>query len=65
MTPSREDVAAVHVLRGTAELETNDIRELAEGDSWISEEPRRAKLRALSDAVVAVISIDTTPLVAA
>lgn len=65
IAPSREDVAAVHVLRGTAELETNEVRELAEGDSWISEEPRRAKVRALADAVVAIISIDTAPTVAA
>lgn len=63
ISPSREDVAAVHVLRGSTELETNDIRELEAGDSWISEEPRRAKVRALSEAVVAMISIDTTPLV--
>lgn len=65
ISPSREDVAAVHVLRGSAELETNEVRDLMEGDSWISEEPRRAKVRALTDAVVAIISIDTTPLVAA
>jgi len=58
ISPSRDDVAAVHVLRGSAELETNDVRELAKGDSWISEEPRRARVRALGDAVVAIISID-------
>jgi len=64
-SPSREDVAAVHVLRGSAELETNEIRELTEGDSWISEQPRRARVHALTDAIVAVIAIDTVPLVAA
>jgi hypothetical protein len=64
-SPSREDVAAVHVLRGAAELETNEVRDMAEGDSWISEEPRRTRVHALGDAVVAIISIDTAPLVAA
>ena len=59
-SPSRDDVVAVHLLRGSAELENNEVRELAAGDSWISEEPRRAKVRALSDAVIAIISIDTT-----
>jgi uncharacterized protein len=65
IAPSRDDVAAVHVLRGAAELETNEIRDLAEGDSWISEQPRRAKVRGLSDAIVAIISIDTSSMVAA
>jgi environmental stress-induced protein Ves len=63
-SPSREDVTAVHVLSGSVELETHDTRELAQGDSWISEEPDRAKVRAVGEAVVAMISIDTTDLVA-
>jgi len=63
--PLRADTVAVHIVRGRAELETNDIRALAETDSWIVEEPRKAKVRALGDVVIAVISIDTTLLVAA
>jgi environmental stress-induced protein Ves len=63
--PSREGVAAVHVFRGTVELKTNETRDLAEGDSWVSEQPRRAKVRGFDDAIVAVISIETSPMVAA
>jgi hypothetical protein len=63
IAPLREDTVAVHVVRGSAELETHDVRELAVADSWIVEEPRKGKVRALGDAVVAVVSIDTTPLV--
>ena len=64
-SPSREDIAAVHVLRGAVEVGTNETRDLEEGDSWISEEPRRAKVHALTDAVVAIIAIDTAPMGAA
>jgi hypothetical protein len=63
-SPSRDDVAAVHVLSGSVALETNDTRELTQGDSWVTEEPRRVKVRALGEAVVAMVSIDTTALVA-
>lgn len=64
-SPSREDVAAVHVLSGSIELETNDTRELTQGDTWVAEEPRKVKIRALGEAVAAMVSIDTTALVAA
>ncbi len=64
-TPLREDVAAVHVLRGAAELDTYETCNLVEGDSWVSEEPRRATMRGLSDAVVAVISITPSAMATA
>lgn len=64
-TPLRRDTAAVHILRGAAELEAGDVRDLTEADTWIAEGPHKAKLRARGDAIVAVISIDTTPRVAA
>jgi hypothetical protein len=64
-SPSREDVAAVHVLSGSVELETNGTLELTRNDSWVTEEPRKVKVRALGEAVVAMISIDATNMVAA
>lgn len=58
--PLPEHTVAIHVARGGAELETNDVRELTEGDSWIADEPGEAKVRALGQALVAVVSINTT-----
>jgi environmental stress-induced protein Ves len=55
--PLGENTAAVHVLAGSAEIETNDIQPLATGDTWIAEQP--GKVRLAGEAVLAIISIET------
>ena len=64
-TALRNDTVAVHVLRGAAELETGNVRDLTESDTWIADGSREARVRARGDATVAVISIAPTPRVAA
>jgi len=51
-----ENTAAIHVLAGNAAIETNDIQELAAGDTWIAEQPGKVKLT--REASLAVISIE-------
>lgn len=55
--PLGENTAAVHVLAGSAEIETNDIRPLAANDTWIAEQP--GKVKVTGEAVLAIVSIDT------
>ncbi len=55
--PLGENTAAVHVLAGSAEIETNDIQPLAAGDTWIAERP--GKVKVTGEAVLAIVSIDT------
>jgi uncharacterized protein len=55
--PLGENTAAVHVLAGNAEIETNDIRPLAANDTWIAEQP--GKVKVTGEAVLAIASIDT------
>lgn len=59
VAPLGENIAAIHVLRGGVEIETNDVSGLAEGDTWIAEEPRKVRVSAVSDSVLAAITIDT------
>ena len=59
IAPLGENTAALHVLRGGIAVETNDIRELATGDTWIAEQPGKVKATAVGDALLAVVSIDT------
>jgi environmental stress-induced protein Ves len=54
----REDTCAMHVLAGAVALNTNETRDLAAGDTWIADEPRKATVEASSQAIVAVLSID-------
>ncbi|MBA4099939.1 MAG: hypothetical protein C0484_24595 [Rhodospirillum sp.] len=54
--PLGENTAAIHVLAGNAAIETNDIQELAAGDTWIAEQPGKVKLT--REASLAVISIE-------
>lgn len=54
----REDTCAVHILAGTVALDTYETRDLATGDTWIADEPRKATLTATSQSIVAVLSID-------
>lgn len=55
--PLGENTAAIHVLSGSVEIETNDVRALAVGDSWITEQP--GKVKVTGNAMLAVISIET------
>jgi hypothetical protein len=55
--PLAENTAAIHVLSGRAEIETNDIQPLAAGDTWIAEQPGKVKIT--GEAVLAIVSIDT------
>ena len=57
--PLGENTTAIHVLRGGAEVETNDIRELAADSTWIAEQPGKVKVVATGDALLVVVSIDT------
>jgi uncharacterized protein len=52
-----ENTAAIHVLAGNVEIETNDVRQLAAGDTWIAEQP--GKVKATGEALLASISIET------
>ena len=54
--PLGENTAAVHALAGGAEIETNDIRQLAASDTWIAEQP--GKVKVAGEAVLAIISIE-------
>jgi len=62
VAPFSANIAAIHVLRGSVEVETNEIRGLSEGDTWIATEPDKIKLSTSSEAVLAAISIDTNPV---
>ena len=53
----REDTCAVHVLSGAVSLNTSETRDLAAGDTWVADEPRKATVEASSQAIVAVLSI--------
>ena len=55
--PLGENTAAVHILAGSAEIETNDILPLVANDTWIAEQPSKAKVT--GEAVLAIISIET------
>ena len=55
--PLAENTAAIHVLAGSAEIETNDIQPLAAGDTWIAEQP--GKVKVTGEALLAIVSIDT------
>ena len=55
--PLGENTAAVHVLAGSAEIETNDVRQLAASDTWIAEQP--GKVKVTGEALLAIISIET------
>jgi hypothetical protein len=57
VAPLGENTAAIHVLSGGVEIETNDIRELAASDTWIAERPGKAKIT--GEALLAVVSIET------
>lgn len=55
--PLSENTAAIHVLAGNAEIETNEIRALAANDTWVAERP--GKVKVTGEAVLAIVSIDT------
>jgi uncharacterized protein len=55
--PLGEYTAAVHVFVGSVEIETNDIQELAAGDTWIADQPCAVKVT--GEALLAIISIET------
>jgi len=55
--PLGENTAAIHVLSGRVEIETNDIQELAASDTWIADQP--GKLKITGEALLAIISIET------
>jgi environmental stress-induced protein Ves len=55
--PLGETTAAIHVLTGSAAIETNDIQELAVSDTWIADQPGKVKIT--GEASLAVISIET------
>jgi environmental stress-induced protein Ves len=55
--PLAGNTAAIHVLAGSIDIETNDIRQLAAGGTWIAEQP--GKIKATGEALLAVISIET------
>jgi hypothetical protein len=55
--PLGENTAAIHVLAGSAEIETNDIRQLAASDTWIAARPGKVKIT--GEALLAIISIET------
>jgi environmental stress-induced protein Ves len=57
--PLGANTAALHVLRGSIEIETNDVRELAADDTWVADQPSKVKATAAGGALLAVISIDT------
>ena len=54
--PLGENTAAVYVLAGGVEIESNDIRQLTTGDTWIAEQPGKVKIT--GEALLAVISIE-------
>jgi len=54
--PLGENTAAVYVLAGSVEIESNDIRQLTTGDTWIAEQPGKVKIT--GEALLAVISIE-------
>ena len=64
-TPLGENFAAIHVLRGSAEVETNDACGLSEGDTWIATQPHKAKVSTNREAVLASVSIDANPVMRA
>jgi len=55
--PLSEITAAIHVLAGGIEIETNDIRQLAASDTWIGDGP--GKIKITGEASLAIISIET------
>ena len=55
--PLGENTAAIHVLTGSVEIETNDVRELAASDTWIAEQP--GKVKVAGEALLAIISVET------
>jgi environmental stress-induced protein Ves len=55
--PLGETTAAIHVLTGSAAIETNDIQELAVSDTWIADQPCEVKVT--GEALLAIISIET------
>ena len=55
--PLGENTAAVYVLAGGVEIESNDIRQLTTGDTWIAEQPGKVKIT--GEASLAIISIET------
>jgi environmental stress-induced protein Ves len=55
--PLGENTAAIHILAGSAEIETSDVRPLAAGDTWIAEQP--GKVKVTGEAVLAIVSIET------
>jgi hypothetical protein len=56
--PFAENVAALHVLSGSIELESGTVHEISDGDSWIAGTYGGATARARSAASLAVIVID-------
>jgi hypothetical protein len=55
--PLGENTAAVHVLAGSAEIETSDIQPLAAGDTWIAEQP--GKVKVTGETMLAIVFIET------
>jgi len=54
--PLGENTAAIYVLAGSVEIESNDIRQLTTGDTWIAEQPGKVKIT--GEASLAIISIE-------
>jgi environmental stress-induced protein Ves len=54
--PLGDNVAAIHVLRGGIEVETDGVHALAMGDTWTGEQA--CKVRGKGEALLAAISID-------
>jgi environmental stress-induced protein Ves len=53
-----ENIVALHVLRGTIELEAGTVHKLSEGDSWIAGSYGEATVQALVPAILAASIID-------
>ena len=55
--PLTGNTAAIHVLAGSIDIKTNNVRRLAAGDTWIA--GRAGKARTTGEALLAVISIES------
>jgi environmental stress-induced protein Ves len=55
--PLGENIAAIHTLAGSIDIEASGIQHLAAGDSWIAERPGMVK--ASGEALLTIISIKT------
>ncbi len=56
--PFAENVAALHVLRGSIELESGTIQRMSADDTWVAGTYGGATARAISSTILAVIVID-------